>query len=124
MGGVPRLAGAAMTTSANLAFSAGETTTYVFPVIDGDGDPVDVDGWTGIAQVREYPMAPIVRHEWSADNDNISVAGTSVTLTTTATDTAAWAWSKGVYHLEVTDTSGNVHRVAQGNVAVSREVTR
>lgn len=113
-----------MTTNAPLEFNAGETTSYVFPVIDGAGASVDVDGWTATGQVRPYALSPVVRHEWSPANSNITVAGTSVTLITTAADTAAWAWSEGVYHLELTDLSDNVYRIAQGNVVVSREVTR
>jgi hypothetical protein len=108
----------------DLPINQGETCSFTFPVFDGAGDPLTVDGWTAKAQIRRYPTSVIVFYEWSAANQNIVVSGSSITLQLSAADSAAWTWNNGCYDLDLTDPDSNVTRIAEGAVRVSSEVTR
>lgn len=111
-----------MTLWFDLAINQGETTSIIFPVIDQNGQPVNVTGWTARAQIRETELTPVL-YEWSAANSNITVSGTSVTLSVPAATSAVWMWTAGRYDLELTDTRGSVYRIAEGKVHVSPQMT-
>lgn len=106
-----------------IELNQGETSALMFPVLDGFGAPVNVTGWTGKAQIRSAPHIPTVLYEWSAANGNITVSGTTVTLRVSAADSTAWTWLAGVYDLILTDTNGNVYRIAEGAVEIDPAVT-
>jgi hypothetical protein len=106
-----------------IRLNAGETSSLVFPVLDEHGLPVTITGWTGKAQIRSAPGIPAVLYEWSATNGNITVSGSSVTLRVAAADSAAWDWTSAFYDLILTDLSGNVYRIAEGNVQVDPAIT-
>jgi hypothetical protein len=108
----------------DLPINQGETCSFTFPVFDGSGDPLTVDGWTAKAQIRRYPHSVPVFYEWSADNNNIVVSGTSVTLQLPAADSASWTWNNGYYDLYLYDPDSTPTRIAEGAVRVSSEVTR
>lgn len=102
----------------------GETSSLIFPVLDEFGAPVTITGWTAKAQIRSAPGIPTVLYEWSANNGNITVAGSSVTLRVSASDSAAWTWLTAEYDLILTDTNGNVYRIAEGAVVVDPAITQ
>jgi hypothetical protein len=89
------------------------------------GLPWDFTGWTVRSQIRAYPGADAVRHEWSTALGNAAAgADGSVTLTWTAAETSAWDFTEGVYDLELITTDHKVIRLDSGRLTVSREVTR
>lgn len=94
-----------------------ETFTY-YP----DGTTAqDWTGWTGAAQVRAtYASAdPVLEFDVDANSSGV------VTLTASATDTAALTPGRGVWDLEMTQTSdSSVLRLLSGRVLISPEVTR
>lgn len=106
-----------------IRLNQGETSSLIFPVLDGFGSPVVVTGWVGKAQVRSAPGIPTVLYEWSAANGNITMSGSSVTLRVAAADSSAWKWTCAEYDLILTDLSGNVYRIAEGPVQVDPAIT-
>lgn len=105
-----------------LNINQGETYSVTFPVVDANGAPVNVTGWTARSQIRQTPVDAIL-YEWSAANHNIVVTGTTVTLTVSPADSSLWEWTSARYDLDLTDLSGNVSRLAEGDVCVSPAIT-
>jgi hypothetical protein len=108
----------------NLIIEQGTTWKVEWPVLDGAGQPLAVDGWTVHAQVRQSADSSVVLHEWSTAIANATAVGTKVALLVTPTVSSAWTWLTGVYDVELTNLAGQVTRIAHGTVRVSREVTR
>lgn len=108
----------------DIRLNQGETSSLIFPVLDQFGAPVNITGWTGKAQIRSAPGIPTVLYEWSATAGNLTVAGTTVTLRVAAADSSAWTWCSGEYDLILTDTNGNVYRIAEGAVTVDPAITQ
>ncbi len=106
-----------------VALNQGETSSLIFPVIDQYGAAVNITGWTGKAQIRTAPHVPTVLYEWSATAGNLTIGSNSVTLRVAAADSSAWTWCVAVYDLILTDLSGNVYRIAEGEVHVDSAVT-
>ncbi len=121
-----------MTLTYPLNINQGETWAVTFPVVDSAGTAPPLAGWTGRAQIRRIPTEPIL-YEWIAAAGNITLTYTPdvgstpaqalVTLSVTRATSLAWPWTKAVYDLVLTDTAGNVSRVAQGPVTVNPETT-
>lgn len=112
-----------MTLDFPIKINQGETWEMTFPIIDSNSMPVDVTGWTGVAQVRHGPFEPLL-YEWSVAHSNLAFSQGAVTLSVTASVSSAWTFTEGSYDLELTDTLGRVYRVAEGSVKVSEEITR
>lgn len=109
----------------DLVINQGETWSIAFPVMDGAGAPLVVDGWTARAQIRQYVHDLVPLFEWNNTTvDNAIVAGVSVQLLLTPTDTASWGFNTALYDLELTDPEGNVTRIAEGKVLLKAEITR
>lgn len=88
------------------------------------GSPIDLTGWTVKAQVRPVVEDSTVLYEWSTAAGNASTANSSVALTVAPTVSSAWTWYNGVYDVELTSPDGTVYRIVEGDVVISREVTR
>jgi hypothetical protein len=110
----------------DLCVNQGETRSFLFPVLDGTGEPLPVDGWSARSQVRQPSLSAGVTpdFEWSTAVGNAVVAGTSVTLKLAPADTMAWNFCRARYDLILTDPSGDVTRLAEGDVILSAAVTR
>lgn len=48
----------------------------------------------------------------------------TITITLSATETAAFTWKRAKYDLELMDAAGFVTRLIQGEITVSKEVTK
>lgn len=109
----------------DLVINQGETWSIAFPVLDGAGAPLLVDGWHVRAQIRLNTNSPTPVFEWNNTTvDNAIVSGFSVQLLLTPLDTALWAFNTALYDLELTDPEGNVTRIAEGKVLLKAEITR
>lgn len=107
-----------------LQIEQGTTWGRSWPLTNPDtGLPMDLTGWTVHGQVRETPESATVLYEWQSPG-NAHTADGKVTITVAPAVSAAWLWSRGVYDIEATSPSGQVVRVSEGQVTVSREVTR
>ena len=88
--------------------------------------PIDLTGCTARMQVRSEIESPTVLLELTTENGGIVIDGPAgkLTLRISPTATAAITWESGVWDLEVVHPSGDVTRLVQGSISVSREVTR
>lgn len=94
-------------------------------VRDAAGAPVtDLSGWSVRGQIRATVDSDVVLYEWSVAAGNAALYAPFVSLIVFDTDSDAWTWQDGVYDIEVTDPGARVYRLAEGDVFVSREVTR
>ena len=112
----------------NLVIQQGSDCEIRVPdVVDADGVPITV--WVGYevhAQVRERVDSTAVLHEWSSENPGATVTfeGSDVVLAVSSATSTAWTWTSGRYDIELTNPDGEVARIAEGHITVSREVTR
>lgn len=108
-----------MASKANLYIDQGTTFTTTVTVTDDDGNALDLNGYTGAAQIR--------KHYTSSNSVNFTVAITpatgEVTLSLTANATANLIAGRYVYDCELT-TGGSVSRIVEGIVTVTPQVTR
>lgn len=91
-----------------------------------DGQLINLTGYTARMQIRATQAAPAFLLELTTENNRITIDGPNalITLKLNATETADIDWSKGVYDLELITPAGDVERILQGNVVISKEVTR
>jgi hypothetical protein len=109
-----------MATKANIIVDQGTTFSTIINLTDDNGDPINLTGYTGDAEMR--------KHYTSSNSQSFSVnlGGTSgtVTLSLTATQTANLTPGRYVYDVEVTSGANVVSRIVEGIVTVTPEVTR
>lgn len=88
------------------------------------GAPVDLSGYTARMQLRPSVSSDTVLLDLTTENGGITLGGAlgTITLHFTAAQTAALP-KGGVYDLEMI-IDGNVTRLIQGAVSLSKEVTR
>lgn len=102
--------------------------TYNQPLVwkDSSGTTVNVTGYTARMQIRKTVDATTIILTLTTENGRITVGGSNglITLLVSATDTAALTSFCGVYDLEVISPTGVVTRLLEGQVEVSKEVTR
>ena len=94
---------------------------------DGSGAPINVSGYSARMQVREnYDSDDYILFLTSDAGGGITLGGAlgTVGVAISAADTALLAQVDAVYDLELESPSGQVTRLTQGRVFISREVTR
>ncbi len=103
----------------------GATFSRVLTWKDANNALINVTGYTGRLQIRTSPDAPSAFVNLTTENGGITLGGAlgTITLLITASQTSLIAEASGVYDLEMI--SGSVvTRLLQGNVDVSREVSK
>lgn len=102
--------------------------TYNQPLVwkDSSGTAVNVTGYTARMQIRKTVDASTIILTLTTENGRITVGGSNglITLLVSAADTAALTTFCGVYDLEVISPTGVVTRLLEGQVEISKEVTR
>lgn len=108
----------------NLAIYQGATYDKTFTWIVSDV-PVNLTGYTARMKVRPTVSSSTVYLDLTTANGKIVLGGSAgtVQLLLSATETAALTFTTGVYDLELVSGS-TVTRLIEGNVTVSKEVTR
>lgn len=93
---------------------------------DSVGDPIDLTGYTARMQIRKTVKSSDAILSLTTENGRITLgdAEGTITLEVDAEDTADLTEFCGVYDLEVEASDGTVTRLIQGQIEVSREVTR
>ena len=87
--------------------------------------PKDLTSWTARMHIRPEVDSDTIIHAMTSPTDiAISTNDAKITMTISATNTAAFDFDSAVYDLELVDPSGNVTRLLEGEVELSREVTR
>lgn len=114
--------------AASYDFEIEQGATLVKPIVwkDSTGTAVNLTGYTAKMQIRKSVSAADVLLELSTTNGKLTITPNTgtVTMTFSATTTAAIDWSRGKYDLEVTSSSGIVTRLIEGEITVSKEITR
>jgi hypothetical protein len=108
----------------DLRINQGETFQFAIPVLDDDGNPVSLSGFTARGQIRSHAASPTALYEWSATNTNVAFDGNDVVLTVPAASSSLWAFRSGRWDLELVAPDGSVTRLVEGFVIVHPEVTR
>lgn len=110
----------------NFEIEQGATLTKPFVYKTSTSTAINITGYTARMQVRSSVKSADVLLELNTENTRIVLGGISgtITLQLTAAVTAAITWTKGVYDLELISAGGIVTRLLQGEITVSKEVTR
>lgn len=96
---------------------------------ESTGSPVNLDGYSVRAQVREEVGSSVVLAEWTTDNGFFTIstpasAGKMI-LSIPAAVTSTYDWPNGaVYDIEIVSPGGGVERLLMGSITISPEVTR
>lgn len=89
--------------------------------------PVNIFDCTFRMQIRPTVDSIRILAEYSSDEGHFEITGFAegeFTLKVSPEETKRYQFSEGVYDLEVTFPSGDVYRIIEGKVKVSKEVTR
>lgn len=119
-----------MTTPAKLNLTIYQGATFrkrMVWKVKKTGVPVDLTGCTARMQVREEIESPIVLLSLTTENGGIALGGVDGTVDLYLDDgdtEAIKSWQSGKWDLEVVHPGGDVTRLVQGSISVSREVTR
>jgi hypothetical protein len=119
----------------HIAIDQGATFRKTITWKDGDGNAVNLNGYTARMQVRSSFSSPTMITSMTTSNGKIMLGGSAgtVSLYLSASDTAAFSTASpndfadafvGVYDLELVAPNGDVTRLLQGSFAVNPEVTR
>lgn len=106
----------------DLEIQQGDDRAFTWPLVDSDGDPMDLGDYSAVAQVRARPQSSVVLHEWSTANGRAQLGNGKLTLL--VDDSEGWSWSHGVYDIHLTDGSGKTEVIARGSVVLIPGVTR
>ena len=110
----------------NLTVEQGATFSRVITWRDANEAAINLTGYTARMQARRSIGAGSTFINLTTENGGITLGGAAgtITLTISATDTAALTEQSGHYDLEVVSAGGVVTRLLQGEITVSKEVTR
>lgn len=106
-----------MAVKANITIDQGADYSTTLDVTDDAGEPTDLTGYTGAAQMRKH---------YSSANSyafTVAIANGSVTLSMNSATTANITAGRYVYDCEITN-GGVVSRLVEGIVTISPQVTR
>jgi hypothetical protein len=114
--------------AANYNFEIEQGATLLKPIVwkDSVGAAVNLTGYTAKMQVRQNASSDEILLELSSANNKIAITSLTgtITLIFSAATTAAIDWKRGKYDLELTSADGTVTRLIEGEITVSREITR
>ena len=109
-----------MAIKANLLIDQGSDFSTEIDVLDDNGDPVVLTGFTGAAQMRKHYTSSTS----TAFNVTINAGDGTVTLSMNAATSSAVSPGRYVYDCELTSSSNVVSRLVEGIVTVTPQVTR
>lgn len=109
-----------MALKTNLVIDQGSTYSSNVVLLDVNGDPVSLVGYTANSQMRRWYTSSNATATFAT---NINVATGTITLSLTSDQTANIASGRYVYDVEISNGS-IVTRVAEGIITVTPEVTK
>lgn len=116
--------------AAKLNLTIDQGATFVKHLVwHDDGEPptpIDITGYKARMQIRAQPEAADPMIELTTENGRITLGGAAgtVDLLIADEDTDLLPKGKWVYDLELVSAGGEVTRLVQGSVKVSRNITR
>src|SRR5262245_16818399 len=110
-----------LTISADLPIYQGDGFAAVVEILDGNGDPADLTGYSALAQIRKGPadLFPEV-----TETITTTISSPNVVLSLTASQTSKLTNNPLFWDLELTDAEGMPTTVLSGNVVVTLEISR
>ena len=124
----------------NFTIEQGATFRRTFKYKDSEGNPIDLSLHDVNMQIRETISSPnfilSVDESGATKHDNTSITSTKFTVDTTpgkthefslvidADTTASMSFDTAQYDIEIKDSLDEVTRLLQGNVKLSKEVTK
>jgi hypothetical protein len=109
-----------MAIKANLLIDQGADFSTEIDVLDDNGDPVILTGFSGAAQIRKHYTSSTS----TAFNVSINASEGTVTLSMNAATSSTVTPGRYVYDCELTSSSNVVSRLVEGIVTVTPQVTR
>ena len=106
-----------MAVKANITMDQGTTFSTQITLTDANNNPLNLTGYTGESQMRKWYTSN------TATNFNIALANGVIILSMDANTTASITDGRYVYDVKLTDASGNVTRIVEGQVTVTPEVS-
>lgn len=108
------------------AIEQGATFDYRLVYKTADDVPADLTGYTARMMVRQNIADTEPQIELSTENGRIIITALTggIQLLIAAEDTAALDFNTGYYDLEIESGDGTVTRIMEGEVELSKEVTR
>jgi hypothetical protein len=103
----------------NLNAYRGDDFAFTLTVTDANNNPVDVTGWTILAQIRTRPDAI----DPPTAVFTVSVAVNVITLTLSHTVSAGIAAGLYVWDCQLTNLSAAVHTIAAGSMSLTADVS-
>ena len=93
---------------------------------DPAGTPLNLTGYTARMQIRSGVSSPTVLLELTSANGRLVIDPLvgGITIYLEPVDTEGVMWKRGVYDLEIEAPDTSVTRLIEGNIELSREVTR
>lgn len=93
--------------------------------LDGNGNPVDLTGWSARMQVRTGHGGTLLLDLSTANGKITLSSGGTIEIEATASDTDGLDFERAVYDLELTPPSGsaNTVRLLEGYIYLNRQVT-
>lgn len=109
-----------MAIKANLVIDQGTDFSATIDVLDANGDPFDLSGYTTAAQMRKSYASETAHSFATSDND---VSG-QITLTMSNTVTNQLEPGRYLYDVEIESSGDTITRVVEGIVTVTPGITR
>lgn len=106
-----------MAVKANITIDQGSTFSTQITLTDANNNPLNLTGYTSESQMRKWYTSN------TAINFNVALANGVITLSMDANTTASITDGRYVYDVKLTDLSGNVTRIVEGQVTVTPEVS-
>lgn len=109
-----------MATISNLYMDAGSEFGAIITCVDGNGTPLDLDGYTAASQMRKS-YGSLTAYDFTAEIYDAATGKVQISMTSTETS----AIKAGRYLYDVEISSGDrTTRVAEGLVIVTPEITK
>ena len=106
-----------MARKVNLVIDAGSAFSKSLDIVDANGNPYVMTGFTCNSQFRKTSGSN------SAVTFTTAISNTSITLSLTANQTSNVEAGLYYYDIKVTDLANNVHRVLEGLVTLTPMIT-
>jgi hypothetical protein len=106
----------------DITVQQGDDRPLVWALADAAGAPVNLEGYTAVAQVRARHHSATVMHEWTTADTSAVLSESTITLK--VDDSEDWTWHSGVYDLHLTDPLGATQVIARGKITLIPAVTR
>lgn len=110
----------------DLVIEQGATLNYSVTVLDPDGTPKDLTGFTGRMQIREAVSSVTTLVDATTVNGmvTVNIPDSQVIVNIPASTTNGFTWDAGVYDLEIENAGGYVIRLVRGRCSLNLQVTR